>query len=119
MLKFKKNAFSWSVVNDHVSFKMGGVHITLLSRYSTNNEGHSRTCMMTGEKLYSSLDIITTLAHMLNGYEICLNRTNYPIFNMHDFIYCLCTTILDCFGQLVSPLCLVVKFSNMWYCKLL
>ncbi len=25
---------------------------------------------------------LTTLAHMLNWYEICLNKTNYPIFNM-------------------------------------
>ncbi len=30
---------------------------------------------------------LTTLPHMLNGYEICLNTTNYPIINMQDFIY--------------------------------
>ncbi len=27
----------------------------------------------------------TTLAHMLNEYEICINTTNYPIVNMQDF----------------------------------
>ncbi len=44
------------------------------------------------------------LAHMLNGYEIYLNTTKYLIFNMQDFIYWLCASILDCFGQVVSPL---------------
>ncbi len=48
---------------------------------------------------------LATLAHMMNVYEICLNTTNYPIFNMQDFIYYLWTPILDCFGQLVSPPC--------------
>ncbi len=24
---------------------------------------------------------LTTLAHILNGYEICLNEVHYPIFN--------------------------------------
>ncbi len=33
----------------------------------------------------------------------CLNTTNCPIFNMQVFRYCLWTSILDCFGQLVSP----------------
>ncbi len=42
-------------------------------------------------------------AHMLNGYEICLNTTDYPSFNMY-FRYWLCTSILDCFGQVMSPL---------------
>ncbi len=42
---------------------------------------------------------------MLNMYEIYLNATNYPIFNMQDFQYWLCASIMDCFGQLVSPLC--------------
>ncbi len=46
---------------------------------------------------------LATLAHMINVYDICLNTTNYPIFNMQDFRYCLWTSILDCFGQLVSP----------------
>ncbi len=45
----------------------------------------------------------TTLAHMINVYEICFNTTNYLIFNMQDFRYCLWTSLLDCFGQLVSP----------------
>ncbi len=35
-----------------------------------------------------------TLAYMINVYEICLNTTNYPIFNMQGFIYCLWTSIL-------------------------
>ncbi len=48
---------------------------------------------------------LTTPAHMLNGYKICLNTTNYLIFNIQDFRYWLCCSILDCFGQLVSPLC--------------
>ncbi len=46
---------------------------------------------------------LATLAHMINVYEICLNTTNYPIFNMQDFIYYMWTSILDCFGQLESP----------------
>ncbi len=46
---------------------------------------------------------LATLAYMINVYEICLNTTNCSIFNMQDFIYCLWTSILDCFGQLVSP----------------
>ncbi len=49
--------------------------------------------------------VLATLAHMINVYEICLNTTNYPIFNMQAFRYCLWTSILDCFGQLVSPPC--------------
>ncbi len=48
---------------------------------------------------------LATLAHMINVYEICLNTTNYPIFNMQDFRYCLWTSIWNCFGQLVSPPC--------------
>ncbi len=28
-----------------------------------------------------------TRANMLNGYEICLNTTNYPICNMQDVRY--------------------------------
>ncbi len=46
---------------------------------------------------------LTTLAHMLNVYEICLNTTNYPIFNMKDFRYCLRTSILDCFWSAGIP----------------
>ncbi len=30
---------------------------------------------------------VTTLAHILNEYEICLNTTSYPIINMQNFIY--------------------------------
>ncbi len=47
-----------------------------------------------------------TFTHMLNGYEICLNTKIGPIFNMQDFRYQLCTSIVDCFGQMVLPLCL-------------
>ncbi len=43
---------------------------------------------------------LATLAHMINVYEICLNTTNYPIFNMQDFRYCMWTSMLDCFDQL-------------------
>ncbi len=43
------------------------------------------------------------IMHMLNWYEICLNRTNYLIFNMPEFRYWLVTSMLDCIGQLVSP----------------
>ncbi len=48
---------------------------------------------------------LAALAHTINVYEICLNTTNYLIFNMQDFGYYLWTSILDCFGQLVSPPC--------------
>ncbi len=46
---------------------------------------------------------LATLVHMINVYEIYPNATNYPIYNMQDFRFCLWTSILDCFGQLVSP----------------
>ncbi len=39
------------------------------------------------------------------GKLICLNTTNYLICNMQDFRYWPCTSILDCFGHVVSPLC--------------
>ncbi len=57
---------------------------------------------------------LATLGHMINVYEICLNTTNYPIFNMQDFRYCLWTSILDCFGQLVSPPCSVMAYIRAW-----
>ncbi len=38
-----------------------------------------------------------TLAHVINVYEISLNTTNYPIFNMQGFIYCVWTYILKLF----------------------
>ncbi len=43
-----------------------------------------------------------TLAQMINVYEICVNTTHSPIFNMQGFICCRWTSILDCFGQLAS-----------------
>ncbi len=55
-------------------------------------------------KSFNILIVLTILAHMINGYEICFNATNYLIYNMQSFIYWLCTSILDCFGQLISPL---------------
>ncbi len=51
---------------------------------------------------------LATLAHMINVYEICINTTNYLIFNMQDFRYCLWTSTLDCFGQLISPPCSIM-----------
>ncbi len=52
-------------------------------------------------------------------YEIWLNTTNYPIFNMQDFRYWLCTSILDCFGQVVSPLLevLVQTIGLLYKCQ--
>ncbi len=52
---------------------------------------------------------LAKLPHRINVYEICLSTTNYRIFNMQDFRYCLWTSILDCFGQLVSLLYKVYK----------
>ncbi len=40
---------------------------------------------------------LATLAHKINVYEIYFNTTNYLIFNMQDFRYCLWTSILDCY----------------------
>ncbi len=40
---------------------------------------------------------LVTFTHMLNGYEICFNRTHYPIFNMQELRYWPCTFIVDCF----------------------
>ncbi len=45
MLKFNKMCL-WSVVDGRVGFKMVRVHITLLSPYSINNDGHSPACMI-------------------------------------------------------------------------
>ncbi len=47
---------------------------------------------------------LTIPVHMLNRYEIYLNTTNYPICNMQDLRYWLCTSILEYFGQVVFPL---------------
>ncbi len=46
---------------------------------------------------------------MLNGYKICLNTTNYPIFKMKDFRYWLCTYILDFFFIRLHPHCALEK----------
>ncbi len=51
-----------------------------------------------------SIPVSTTPEHILNEYEICLNATNCLIFNIQDFMYWLYTSIVDCFGHLVSPL---------------
>ncbi len=57
---------------------------------------------------------LATLTHMINVFVICLNTTNYPIFNMQDFRYCLWTSNLDCFGQLVSSPCESVSWVASW-----
>ncbi len=54
---------------------------------------------------------LATLAHMINVYEIWLNTTNYPIFNMQDFRYCLWTSILDCFWSVGIPT-MIEKYAN-------
>ncbi len=41
---------------------------------------------------------------MSNWNEKCLNTTDYPIFNMQNFRYWLCNSMLFCFGHMVSPL---------------
>ncbi len=43
---------------------------------------------------------------------ICYNTTNYLICNKQDFRYWLCTSILNCFGQLVSPLCYCMTHNH-------
>ncbi len=55
---------------------------------------------------------------MLNEYEICLNTRNQPIFSMQDFIYWLCTCILICFGQVVSPTPKSVWQDDMFRCDM-
>ncbi len=54
------------------------------------------------------------------SYDKCLRyvsiQWNYLIFNMQDFIYCLLTSILDCFGQLVSPPCIQVYYNDLCHC---
>ncbi len=44
---------------------------------------------------------LNLFAHIINGYDICLKTTQYPIVNMQDFRYWMCTSTLDYFGQLV------------------
>ncbi len=36
---------------------------------------------------YKILQFLFSIGLMLDGYKICLNKSNYPIFNMHDFGY--------------------------------
>ncbi len=40
---------------------------------------------ITSFNIHTSIGL-TTLTHMLNGYEICINTTNYLIFNLQYFI---------------------------------
>ncbi len=49
------------------------------------------------------LDLLHLL--MLNGYEIRLNTTNYPICNMQDFRYWLHISVFDYVAKVVSPPC--------------
>ncbi len=53
-----------------------------------------------------------TLAHMINVYAICLNTTNYPIFNMQGFIYCMRTSILKLFWSTGIPT--IKMTNNVW-----
>ncbi len=64
--------------------------------------------------------------HMLNEYEQCFNTTNYPIFNMQEFKYWLCSCILDCFCSntgcalafwtiLVQILAVLLHFGLFWF----
>ncbi len=46
---------------------------------------------------------------LLNGNDICLKTTKNLIFDMQEFKYWLCTSILDYFSQLVSPTVSVAK----------
>ncbi len=55
------------------------------------------------------------------GFYVSI-ETNYTIFNVQDFGYCLCTSSLDYFGQVVSPLwkgdngvCLWSYFGHVRY----
>ncbi len=51
---------------------------------------------------------LATLSYMINVYKICLNTTNYPIFNICKISDIACgLSILDFFFcQLVSPPCI-------------
>ncbi len=44
-VNIEQGAFSWRVVNGHVSFLMVGLHITLHLPYNINNDRHSPVCM--------------------------------------------------------------------------
>ncbi len=57
-----------------------------------------------------------TLAHMINVYEICINTTNYPIFNMQGFIYWLWTSILKQFWSAGIPTMLWLD-TFQWYSR--
>ncbi len=54
------------------------------------------------------------LAHIINVYEICLNTTNYPIFNMQGFIYCLWTSILKLFWSAGIPTMMMADSHSMF-----
>ncbi len=47
---------------------------------------------------------LVILTHILNGYDISLNTTNYLIFNMQDFRNGVWFTMLDMFWSHGSPL---------------
>ncbi len=55
---------------------------------------------------------LATLAHMLNMYEICLNTTNYLIFNIFKISDIACRPpFWTVFGQLVSPPWIMIDIS--------
>ncbi len=47
-VNIEQNAFSWDILDVHVSFNFVGVHITLLLLvpYIINNDRHSPVCMI-------------------------------------------------------------------------
>ncbi len=55
-----------------------------------------------------------TLAHMINVYEICLNTTNYVVFNMQGVIYRLWTSILKLFWSADIPTVIVSGVFMAW-----
>ncbi len=68
---------------------------------------------------YKTINILISIGyatpgHILNGYK--LNTTNYRSFNMEDFIYWLPTFFVNYFGQVVSPLCIVLYTIHVGWC---
>ncbi len=49
----------------------------------------------TYQRIYPSTYLFQLLIYILNGNDISLNSTNYPIFNMQDYINDLSSSMLD------------------------
>ncbi len=60
----EQNAFSWCVVDGHVSFNLVGVHITLVLPYSINNDTHA----WRNKDYNSPLLIVTTCKKYISKY---------------------------------------------------